>query len=618
MSPAVKAWMPAVAAAVCAAAAAETNRVVELAPVVVWDVRARLHAAPVQDAPWTLASSSAFAVRGQSPAGTLTDLSVNGSAFSEAGLLLNGATVRNAQTEHFNADLPLPGDWLGRPQVLTGLGLFRAGAGHPAGSLAVRLDGRPTRGGAATLGAGLDGLAFGRAHALETCAFGAVGEAWAGAFAEAAHADKIDGYKANPMDRAAAGGRFGFGAEDWTFDALASWQWRDFGCTGAYGANEKYPAWEEDRTGLLSANWRHDADDDQASEISVLWTRGRDAYWLYRDNPAFYKNTHLADAVTLHGTTRRHFADWAFVDVRGDADAEVYSTTHRTNYSGRDPKRKTEDFRRFHGSLAALPGVRFGDWELALGVAGEFYSAYDAVCAPAGGLSYHVGESSKVALSYREGCRMPSFTELTYDSPDSKGTIGLPLQRTRSANLDWDWEARSDGASLRSARVGAFAMQSERLVDWLKAGPAAGWKATALDPVTSFGFSGDAEWRATRTLSLLPRGALVLKETSSDYWASRYAMDFPIASFSLEASYCVLDNWRVSWRQGVEVWKENPVRRGGRVRNVSRLETRYALPFCRNLEVSLGLSDLFDQAFEIFPGQRAGGLTGYLAVTCRW
>ena len=95
-------------------------------------------------------------------------------------------------------------------------------------------------------------------------------------------------------------------------------------------------------------------------------------------------------------------------------------------------------------------------------------------------------------------------------------------------------------------------------------------------------------------------------------------MDFPIASFSLEASYRIIDGWRVSYRQGLEVWKSNPVRRGSSVRNVSRVETTYELPFCRDLELTLGLSDLFNQAFEVYPGQRALGFTGYLAVTYRW
>lgn len=222
------------------------------------------------------------------------------------------------------------------------------------------------------------------------------GRGWAGAFTEAAHADRTDGYDSNPIDRATAGGRLGFGTDVWSFDALVSWQWRDFGCTGSYGASEKYPAWEEDRTGLVYAVWKYDADDDQASELSVLWTRGRDAYWL--------------------------------------------------------------------------------------------------------------DENQKVALSYREGMRQPSFTELTYDSPDSKGTLDLPLQRTRTLNLDWTWARTGVREGPRTARLGSFLARSEDLVDWLKTDRNSGWKATALDAVMSFGISGDAEWAVTKDLALIPRG----------------------------------------------------------------------------------------------------------------
>ena len=588
---------------------ATTNDTATLTEVVVWGEREVVRPVHVQDEVWREASP-ALSVRGQSEAGTITDLSVNGSAFSEAGVMFNGATVRNAQTEHFNADLPIPTDWLGTPRVLAGLDLFRAGSGHPAGSLSVGLMPPEECGGKATLGIGLDGLVFGRLNAVETFALGASGRGWAGAFAEAARADKTDGYESNPMNRAMAGGRIGFGTDVWSFDSLVSWQWRDFGCTGSYGANEKYPAWEEDRTGLVAASWKYDALEDQVSEASVLWTRGRDAYWLYRDNPDFYENTHLADSVTLHGATRRHVADWAFIDFRSDADAEVYSTTHHNNYAGTSPKTKTESFRRFHGSVAALPGVRLGDWELAVGAAGEFYSDFAGTCAPAGGISYRPNEDSRISLSYREGTRQPSFTELTYDSPDSKGTVDLPLQRTRSLNLDWSWT--------EIARIGLFLMRSEDLVDWLKTDRFSAWRATAMEPVTSFGFSGDAECAVTKGLSLIPRGAVVLKQTSTDYWASRYAMDFPIASFSLEVSYQIVDGWRVAYRQGMEAWKSNPVRRGSSVRNVSRVETDFELPFCRRLSVALGVSDLFNQAFEVYPGQRALGLSGYLAVSCRW
>jgi len=56
-----------------------------------------------------------------SQGGSQNDLSVRGSSFSGAGLSLGGLTLRNPQTEHFNAELPLPAGMLSRPSVRTGL-----------------------------------------------------------------------------------------------------------------------------------------------------------------------------------------------------------------------------------------------------------------------------------------------------------------------------------------------------------------------------------------------------------------------------------------------------------------------------------------------------------------
>ncbi|HKL21679.1 MAG TPA: hypothetical protein VJ904_07730, partial [Tichowtungia sp.] len=53
--------------------------------------------------------------------GSQNDLSVRGSSFSGAGLSLGGLTLRNPQTEHFHAELPLPAAMLSRPAVRTGL-----------------------------------------------------------------------------------------------------------------------------------------------------------------------------------------------------------------------------------------------------------------------------------------------------------------------------------------------------------------------------------------------------------------------------------------------------------------------------------------------------------------
>ena len=607
----------ALATAVSLPAAAETNAVAQLAPVTVWGERLRMGEAQLDDSLWR-GAPPALTVRSQGEAGGLVDLSVNGAAFSESGIIFNGAALKNAQTEHFNADFSCPSDWLETPRVLTGLDLFRANTGHPAGSLEAHTVAPTVRSGRATLGVGLGGLYFTRLNALEVFDVAPGVRGWAGAFIEAAHADRIDGYKENDLDRLSVGGRFGLAAENWMFDALVAFRWRDFGVRGAYGYDAR-PAWEANKQGLVSANWRYDAGDDQASEISVLWSRADDAYRLDRVVPEYYENKHLADEIVVHAATRRHFADWLFVDLRGDTAFEVYDTARKHDYTGANPYAHNFRRTRVHGSYAVLPGVKAGRWEIAAGAAAEFYSAFDAQCNPAAGVTYFTddAERGKIALSYREATRMPSFTELTYEGPTTVGTYNLPLSHTRTVALDYSYSPDGSG-TVEGVRAGFFLSRSHRLTDWLKTAPGGRWTATALRPVTFFGLSGDAVFRLTDSLKLMADGALTLKETDTDYYSSRYVMDYPLAAFALEARWDLTDFWSVSYRQGVEAWKSNPVRNGSSVRNVSRLETTVKMPFCRDFSVSLGLADLFDQAFEVVPGQKTQGVTGYLAATCKW
>lgn len=99
---------------------AATNDVVTLPEVVVWGDRKVVRTVRASDEVWRGLPTS-LSARGQGEAGTITDLSVNGSAFSEAGVVFNGATVRNAQTEHFNVDLPVAAERPRWASVLTGL-----------------------------------------------------------------------------------------------------------------------------------------------------------------------------------------------------------------------------------------------------------------------------------------------------------------------------------------------------------------------------------------------------------------------------------------------------------------------------------------------------------------
>ncbi len=581
---------------IAAALSAATNSVQELQPVEVWGERPAPAAAGAVDSVWR-GASAAFAAREQGPAGGLADLSVNAGAFSESGLVLAGAPLRNAHTEHFNADLPVPSAWIGAAAVPTALDLARRTAGHTAGALALELSAPSGREGSVTAGAGLRGLAFVRADAAEGFAISDSVRGWAGAFVDSAHADRVDGYDDNSLWRVTAGGRVGALAENWRADLLVAGFWRDFGVRGAYGANEKYPAWEEDAGGMLFGSWKYDAGDGQPAELTVSWQREHDVYWLDRYDHEFYENRHTSDTVVLHGATRRVFAERFFIDLRSDTLFEIIRS------------RSLGDHSRVQESLAAIPGVAVGDWEFSLGPAADLFSNYNSRFSGAGGIAYRFDERTKAQLSYREAYRAPSYTELNYESPSSLGNSGLPLKGRRTVAFDLVRDR---------ARIGLFYARSSHLVDWLKGSPSSAWYATDLGEVDVFGASGEGEWKLGGGVTLRAEGELAKKFSDADYYASRYALDYPLAGIVGTLKWEIVEGLAVSWRQGVEVWERNQIRRGGRIRNVSRAEASWELSFLRGVTARLGVDDIFDQGFEVFPGQRAAGISAYASLTWCW
>ena len=581
---------------IAAALSAATNSVQELQPVEVWGERPAPVAAGAVDSVWR-GAGAAFAAREQGPAGGLADLSVNAGAFSESGVVLAGAPLRNAHTEHFNADLPVPSAWIGAAAVPTALDLARRTAGHTAGALALELSAPPGREGSVTAGTGLRGLAFVRADAAEGFAISDSVRGWAGAFVDSAHADRVDGYDDNSLWRVSAGGRVGALAENWRADLLVAGFWRDFGVRGAYGANEKYPAWEEDAGGMLFGSWKYDAGDGQPAELTVSWQREHDVYWLDRYDHEFYENRHTSDTVVLHGATRRVLSEMFFVDLRSDTLFEIIRS------------RSLGDHSRVQESLAAIPGVVVGDWEFSLGPAADLFSNYNSRFSGAGGIAYRFDERTKAQLSYREAYRAPSYTELNYESPSSLGNSGLPLKGRRTVALDLVRDR---------ARIGFFYARSSHLVDWLKSSPSSAWYATDLGEVDVFGASGEGEWKLGGGVTLRAEGELAKKFSDADYYASRYALDYPLAGLVGTLKWEIAEGLAVSWRQGVEVWERNPIRRGGRIRNVSRAEASWELPFLRGVTARLGVDDIFDQGFEVFPGQRAAGISAYASLTWKW
>jgi iron complex outermembrane receptor protein len=569
---------------------------------IVVEVEALSLAPTARPGPSLLKDVPGLALRDQGAGGPQTDLSIRGGPFNSSGLLLNGLTLRNAQTEHFHADVPAPEVWFGQPQVLTGLDRFRVAPGHPSGSVSLDLAPMTEDLRSVTAGAGNKGLLFGNALVTETEPFKG-GTAGASAFLSYDRADQADGFKENDLERVSAGGRLGAVSDRLQGDLVAAISWREFGARGFYGLNPTlYPrAAEQVEDTLVAGSLRSTGDPLNPARVTAAWRRTEDTYWLDRDNRAFFQNAHTTDFYALHGDTRRTFSEQFSLDLRADGDLEMIDSS------------SLGDHTRSHASFAALPNYTVGAFTFTLGGSLDVFSGDSPAWLPAAGVEWALSDAHTLFLTYTEAVRQPSFTELNYESPSSLGNAGLGRQQTRTTELGW--KGQTERCSWRTA---FFYEEGLDIVDWIKTTPGGRWTSVNLEEVRTWGFAADGRVALTGDTDLCLDLLALAKTSDTEFFASRYALDYPDAAAGATLRHRLTRDLLLRLRQSVSKFESNPVRRHDDWFVNTSAEIQWRLPRVRGFSLNAGVDNLLDDDFQIYPGQEAAGRRFFGSLAYAW
>ena len=552
--------------------------------------------------PSLLKDTPGLSLRDQGAGGPQTDLSIRGGPFNSAGLLLNGLTLRNAQTEHWHADVPAPEVWFAAPAVLTGLDRFRTAPGHPSGSVSLELAPMTENLRSVTAGAGNKGLLFGNLLATETAPL-ARGTATAGASAFLSYdrAAQTDGHGDNHLARATAGARLGAVSDTLQGDLVAAHAWREFGARGFYGTDPKYPAEERVRDTLVAGSLKWTEDPLNPARLSAAWRRTDDTYWLDRNNHAFYENKHTTDFFALHGDTRRTLSETFSLDLRADADLETIDST------------SLGDHTRSHASFAALPNATLGAFTFTHGGSLDLFSTDDPAWLPAAGVEWALSDTHTLYLSYTESARQPSYTELNYQSPSSLGNAGLDRQHVRAAETGW--KGRADIFSWKAA---LFYEQGRNTVDWIKADPSKRWTAVNHSEIHTWGLAADGHAQLSAATDLGLDLLALAKSCDDDFYASRYAMDYPDAAAGATLRHRFTRDLLVRLRQSVSKFESNPVRKHDDWLLDTGIEFQWRLPRLKGFTLNAGGANLLDDNFQIYPGQKSAGRRFFTSLAYTW
>lgn len=551
-------------------------------------------------APTDPASAPGLVVSAQGGRSGQQDLSIRGSSFSGAGLAVGGLALTQPQTEHFNAEWPLPAVFFYPPRVVSGLDQARASDGHLVGSLELRF--APVLPGGTLQLWGGSGGREGQHVQVDTEA-GAFqdGTLVVGGFVGRESADKTDSAD-NDLSRNYGGTRLQWRRDQLQVDAVASVASKEFGARGFYGVTDDWDAEEkiDDKLFLVSAEAR---DGDEFLRATAYARRFEDEYSLYWSFPGLYHNEHRSDMLS------------AGVDgyQTGAAGALGWRVA---GYDERLTSESLGNHSRSRAVAQVLPELGRGAMVLTLGGAAEVFEDDKPAFLPRAGLDVALSPEQELFVSYVETVRQPSYTELNYESPGSLGQEGL--ERQKASTLEAGWRGRVN-EQIR-ARLTAFYRWESEAVDWVKpTGSGDRWTAVNLGDVATSGVELFSDWKSGGMWEASLYGQILNQNLDGEEpYASRYVLDIPEEMVRLEGAVLVLKSVRISAAQEYRRASQNPERSSGRDAWLLSLRTEWTPVTLDACTVAVQMDNALDDKFEFLPGQPAIDRTLTASVQWSW
>jgi len=401
--------------------------------------------------------------------GSNADVSIRGSSFEQALILVNGLRINDVQTGHNNLDLPFPMEAIERIEVLKGSGSTMYGSDAIGGAVnyitcppehsEIRLG---AAGGSWSTNEQYGSLSYASKRIDEQLAFGR--EASAGFMPDRDYRNLAG---SSETDLTTALGRTALivGASD-----------RPFGANQFYGP---YDSWERTKgwfTGLTQ-------DLGQQTSVAFGFRRHTDEFVLLRDDPAVYENNHVTDQLQL---ALRRFEKLG-KNTRIYYGAEGYRDTIDSSNLGQHQRNQGAVY-------AAVDARALGRFSLTAGAREDIYSGGNAQFSPSVAAGYWLTHRLKLHGNVSHAFRLPSFTDLYYHDPANIGNANLRPE------YSWDFEGglQATFSNALTAGLTVFHRNDHDVIDYERSNINAPWMAENIDQLHFTGVEASLRWQAPK------------------------------------------------------------------------------------------------------------------------
>ena len=403
-------------------------------------------------------------IRRRGTNGTQADLYIRGGSFDQTLLLVDGIKVDDAQTGHHTMNLALPIEVIKRIEIIKGPAARIFGQNAFNGAINIITKDVPDT----DVSFNVQGGSYNQFNAAVTAGINLDDSSHIIHYSK----NTSEGYRFNTdFDNQNFVLKSTFNKKNLPIAMLISLSDRNFGANGFYASPAAINQYEETMASLIGFStvikkgnftWKP----------RVYWRRNEDEYVFVRKNPSIYRNLHISNkiAAELNGSYTSNIGITGF----GIETAKVYLSSNNLG-----------DNNRFLSTLFLEHLLELFDnkMDITPGVAVTYFSDFKFFAFPGIDIGYQLLDNLRVYGNLGYTYRVPTFTDLNYQSPTTIGNPGLEPEKAFSQEIGLKWNRTGFNAS-----VAVFNRDSNRLIDYVKMQNSDPWQPQNIQDVTTKGF----------------------------------------------------------------------------------------------------------------------------------
>ncbi|MBQ7149339.1 MAG: TonB-dependent receptor [Prevotella sp.] len=423
--------------------------------------------APVQSINDLLKYVASVDVRQRGPVGAQTDVSIRGGNYEQITILLNGVNINDPQTGHNAFDFPCDIADIERIEVLEGPAAHIYGTSSLLGAINIVTKQHDS----SSLSAYAEGGSYGYAKmgARAKMNYLRWNHSFSGSYT------RSDGYsrsKNGALNMDFNGGKvFYQGGYD---DADICVKWHAGLSTKGYGSNTFYSNYSDEQYERTLKTYTAIQAENKRGIFRfhpiIYWNRNMDRFELFRNNPEAYPfNYHRTD---VFGVNLNGYLDWkagrtAFGAEMREEDlvsgnlGEKLTRIHHIHGTDRN---YTNGINRTNVQFILEHNILLRNFTFSMGITAvkNSWSEMNMRVYPAVEACYRLNENWKVYASYNYSLRMPSVTELYYNSKGYNANRNLKPEELSALEFGIKYNSNPVQAS-----ANVFFNHYTNLIDWI-------------------------------------------------------------------------------------------------------------------------------------------------------